>query len=59
MKETACTFVWQSFFIFMPIYSICIDSTTIMFIAMESVYYVTNKNDYQKPKILKLTKGDK
>lgn len=40
MKETACTFVWQSFFIFMPIYSIGIDSTTIMFIAMESVYYV-------------------
>lgn len=27
--------------------------------AMESVYYVTNKNDYQKPKTLKLTKGDK
>lgn len=27
--------------------------------AMESTYYVTNKNDYQKPKVLKLTKEDK
>jgi hypothetical protein len=27
--------------------------------AMESVYYVTNKDDYKKPKILKLTKEEK
>lgn len=27
--------------------------------AIESTYYITNKNDYQKPKVLKLTKEDK
>ena len=27
--------------------------------AMESVYYVTNKDDYKKPKVLKLTKEEK